>query len=78
MDLSKTPSGKPPPGVIPNFIDPPSQGPIAQTFVTVTLLLMIVFVALRVYADVWISQKLERAGCGCFPSSTPNEDFHIW
>ena len=65
MDPTKTPSGMPPPGVTPNFIDPPNQASIATVFVTVTLALMIVMVAFRVHADIWISRKLESAGCAC-------------
>lgn len=63
MDPTKTPSGIPPPGVLPNFTNPPSQGPIANIVVTVTLCLAVVFVALRLHIDVWISRKLEAAGC---------------
>lgn len=66
LDLSETPSGMPPPGVIPNFVNPPSRAPIANVFVSLTLALMIMFVAVRFYADVWVLRKLEKAGCACF------------
>ncbi len=66
MNFSNTPAGMPPPGVTPNFVNPPTQAPITYIVTTVTLPLMIVFVALRLYADVWISRKLDRAGCECF------------
>lgn len=66
LNLSETPSGVPPPGVIPNFVNPPTRAPIANVFVSVTLALMIIFVAFRFYADVWVLRKLEKAGCTCF------------
>ena len=63
LDPTKTPSGMPPPGGLPNLVNPPSQAPIANAVVTVTLGLAMVFVALRLHIDVWISRKLEAAGC---------------
>ena len=62
-DPTKTPSGIPPPGVIPNFVDPPTQAPVATIVTTVTLALMLVVVTLRLLADAWISRKLESASC---------------
>lgn len=77
LDLSETPSGTPPAGVIPNFVNPPSRAPIANAFVTVTLALMIIFVAFRFYADVWVLRKLEKAGCACFLyPSTAEGDYY--
>lgn len=78
LDPTKTPSGIPPPGVLPNFTNPPNQGPIANIVVTVTLCLAMLFVALRLHIDVWISRKLEAAGCtySLFPSDALMKMFH--
>ncbi|KAI9722433.1 MAG: hypothetical protein M1828_004800 [Chrysothrix sp. TS-e1954] len=65
LDPAKTPSGRPPPGVKPNFSDPTSQAPIVTVFVTVSLALMLLVVALRLHADFGNFRKLERAGCQC-------------
>ncbi|RYP91932.1 hypothetical protein DL770_001906 [Monosporascus sp. CRB-9-2] len=50
-DLSRTPAGIPPPGVIPNFVDPPSQSWIGRLSIYATLPLMVAFFALRLYAS---------------------------
>lgn len=78
MDLSETPSGMPPPGQVPNFVNPPSRAGITTVIVSVTLALMIVFVTVRVYADVWVLRKMEKAGCACFlcPYKKMKGDFH--
>lgn len=49
MDPSKIPIGTPPPGVTPNFVDPPSMSWAGRLAVYTTLPLMVVFVALRIY-----------------------------
>lgn len=49
LDLSQIPAVPPPPGVVPNFTDPPSQAHIPQIVVYVTLPLMVFFLSLRLY-----------------------------
>ena len=66
MDLSKIPASDPPPGIVPNFNDPPSRRPVATVMVSVTLALMVLFVVLRLYADLWVLRKLEKASCAYF------------
>ncbi|KAH8898416.1 hypothetical protein GQ53DRAFT_817688 [Thozetella sp. PMI_491] len=68
LDLSKIPSVAPPPGVVPNFIDPPSQAYISRDATYVTLPPMVVFLALRIYsrakiAGFGVDDFLEQA-CG--------------
>ena len=57
------PIGTPPPGVIPNFINPPSRG--SQVIITaiICLSLMIPPVFMRVYTRVFISHFLGWDDC---------------
>lgn len=49
MDLSKIPAVAPPPGVVPNFVNPPSQAYIPKIVIYVTLPLMVIFLGMRLY-----------------------------
>ncbi|KAI0179272.1 hypothetical protein GGR52DRAFT_535544 [Hypoxylon sp. FL1284] len=45
----------PPPGVTPNFVDPPSTAPAATAITGISLGLMYCFLALRVYTRLWLT-----------------------
>lgn len=66
FDLSHIPAASPPPGVIPNFIDPPSQANMPRIFTYVTLPPMILFLALRIYARAVIMHKIGLDDCELF------------
>ncbi|KUI59688.1 hypothetical protein VP1G_06908 [Cytospora mali] len=52
VDPSKVPSSAPPPGVTPNFINPPSLSWAGRVAVYTALPLMVVFLALRLYVRI--------------------------
>lgn len=52
VDPTKVGAGPPPPGVVPNLVDPPSVAWAARVSVYATLPLMILFLALRLYVRV--------------------------
>lgn len=66
-DLTQIPSGNAPPGITPNFVNPETRAPITVIVVTVSLALMVTFVALRLYVEIGINRRVERAGCKCHP-----------
>ena len=57
MDLAHTPLQAPPPGVIPNFTNPPSQGVGLIVVSAICYSLMLPLVALRVYSRNWINRS---------------------
>lgn len=63
-DLSKIPAMKPPPGEIPNFVDPPSIGNAIIIVNVVFLALMLGFVTVRVYTKGVLSRSLGWDDCG--------------
>ncbi|KAJ0116400.1 hypothetical protein J7T55_007380 [Diaporthe amygdali] len=58
IDLSQIPSGQPPEGVMPNFVDPESIGYIPRIGIYILLPLMLIFLALRIGTRV----KLNHVG----------------
>ncbi|KAI0204032.1 hypothetical protein F4808DRAFT_366643 [Astrocystis sublimbata] len=52
VDLDTIPVRKPPPGVVSNFVNPPTQEEIPKIFIYVTLPPMLVFLALRIYSRI--------------------------
>ncbi|KAJ2996329.1 hypothetical protein NUW58_g1001 [Xylaria curta] len=52
FDLSAIPAGIPPPGVVPNFVDPPTQAELPKIFIYVTLPPMLAFLGLRIYTRI--------------------------
>ncbi|KAI1121345.1 hypothetical protein F5Y10DRAFT_282568 [Nemania abortiva] len=88
MDPSRIPAAAPPSGVVPNFVNPESLAPICLIVIAITLPLMVIFLALRVYVRFWVSRKagaddilclisaaLVIAFCGITVSSVfPNND----
>lgn len=76
--LAKTPAGKPPPGVVPNFIDPPSRAPRATAAIVVLLTVMVVILSMRMYSKSRFSRNLGMddwmalaAGVSVFLDSAP-------
>ena len=61
--LAVTPAGKPPPGVIPNFTNPPSNGHILIEVGSVLVALMLVFVGVRMYTKLKIVGKTTPDDC---------------
>lgn len=47
MDLSQIPTGQPPEGVTPNFVDPPSLATLYRVIIWIFMPLMSVLVAVR-------------------------------
>ncbi|KAL8635101.1 MAG: hypothetical protein Q9228_007375 [Teloschistes exilis] len=61
-DLTQIPSGKAPPGITPNYVNPETRAPITVIAVTVPLALMVMFVVFRLYVEIGINRRLERTG----------------
>ncbi|KAK8062700.1 hypothetical protein PG997_014797 [Apiospora hydei] len=60
MNLSLIPALEPPPGsgIVPNFADPVSIAPICLVMIAITLPLMVIFLALRVYVRQWVARAV--------------------
>jgi hypothetical protein len=56
--LAKLPSIRPPPGVQPNFIDPPTVAPRILAACTVLLAVMLGFVGVRFYVVCKIARRM--------------------
>ncbi|KAK8080336.1 integral membrane protein (Pth11) [Apiospora hydei] len=52
LDPNMTPAMMPPEGIIPNFVDPPSQAYLPKVFTYVTLPPMLIFLALRFHTRI--------------------------
>ena len=57
MDFAHTPAQAPPPGVTPNFVSPANHAHILIIVSATCLTLLIPFVALRLYARVFITRS---------------------
>lgn len=66
----QTPSLAPPPGITPNFIDPPSGAYIVVITTVIFLLLTTPLVCLRVFIRHWINRRLWWDDCK-FPLQVP-------
>ncbi len=62
-DLSQVPGLAPPPGVIPNFVDPYTRGPLLLALTTVAMGIMYVFVTARLYCKFYVQRKLSWDDC---------------
>ena len=58
MDLKHTPALAPPPGVIPNFINPESQADVFTITSSVFLAMMLSVFLMRMYANLLIKRKI--------------------
>ncbi|KAK3934388.1 hypothetical protein QBC46DRAFT_273902 [Diplogelasinospora grovesii] len=56
-DLAQTPAAAPPPGQMPNFVNPPSQQAAMIAVSTVMMALTLTFVSLRLYNSLWVTKK---------------------
>lgn len=63
------PAGTPPLGVLPNYVDPPSKGPVFFSVGSVLLFIMIVIFSTRMYVKFRIVKKRTWDDCE-FPVST--------
>ncbi len=57
LDLAHTPAQAPPPGTVPDFVNPESQGYILIVVIAVCYSLMFPIVALRVYCRNWVNRS---------------------
>ncbi|KAI1462046.1 hypothetical protein F4805DRAFT_411862 [Annulohypoxylon moriforme] len=58
IDIWTTPSIPPPPGVVPNFVNPPSRGPMIRAGMYSILPIMVAFVVLRIYTRARLTHAL--------------------
>ena len=61
--LAQTPAGVPPPGVIPNLVNPYSESYILITVGGVLMVTMFLFVALRLYVKMRVQRKFTGDDC---------------
>lgn len=61
--LDTLPAMNPPPGKVPNFVDPYSKGPVLVIVSTVTLVLGLFFFAIRIYTKVYLVRKAAWDDC---------------
>lgn len=63
-DLAQNPpAGRPPPGVLPNYVNPPSKGPIFYYVGSILLFIMIVIFSTRMYVKFRIVKKRTWDDC---------------
>ena len=58
-----TPMAAPPPGVIPNFVNPDSRGGETIVTVTICLALMVPFFVMRIYSRAFVTRSLGWDDC---------------
>lgn len=56
MDPSQMPALKPPPGVMPNFVDPYTKGPLLLVLSAVAIGIMYFFVLARFYCKFYVQR----------------------
>ncbi len=61
--MAQTPASKPPPGVVPNFVDPPSGAPVLIAVGTVLLAIMLVFACIRFYVKAFVRRNVTADDC---------------
>ena len=69
LNYSDTASTPPPPGIVPDFVDPVTNTAAVIIVISILLPLMLVFVALRVYSNLCISRKFAQSDCKYPPFS---------
>lgn len=57
------PAMVPPPGVIPNFVDPPSLRHAATTMLALYLVLSMIVVLMRMYTKIFILRQMASEDC---------------
>jgi hypothetical protein len=68
MDLDTTPAAAPPPGVVPNFVDPESRAHVTVSISAVMILLVFIFAGGRVVHNGFIMRSLKMDDCAFPPS----------
>lgn len=63
LDLSKVPALAPPAGVVSNFINPPTRGPLLVDLCAAALGFMYLFVGARLYSKFRIYRKVTWDDC---------------
>lgn len=63
FDPNTTPGEAPPPGVLPNFVDPPSAATAALVVCIVMLSLEVLFAGTRLYTNIRSHHKLHLDDC---------------
>jgi hypothetical protein len=63
MDPSQIPALQPPPGVVPNFIDPYTRGPMLLALSAVAIGIMYLFVIARFYCKFSLKHKVTWDDC---------------
>ena len=66
-DLSKIPSGKPPPGVEPNFINPVSRAYELRVACGTITAITVIFVSLRMYGKIFVVRSISWEDGGFAP-----------
>ena len=61
--MAQTPASKPPPGVVPNFVAPPSGAPVLIAVGTVLLAIMVVFACIRFYVKALVRRNVTADDC---------------
>lgn len=61
--LADFPALRPPSGIIPNFIDPYTRGPIIVIVGSILIAIMTIFVVGRIYTNMCIHRKLQWGDC---------------
>ncbi|KAG6363982.1 hypothetical protein INS49_009085 [Diaporthe citri] len=69
LDLWEIPAGPPPPGKVPNLIDPPSQAPILSIGIYVLLPLLVPFVVMRLYTRLRLTRAFGIDDLLCIAST---------
>ena len=75
--LGDIPAAPPPPGVTPNFIDPPSIAPLARITMCVTMAFMLVFLALRIYSRTRVAHAFGMDDCKITPAWDISKEYAI-
>lgn len=63
MDSSEIPAGKPPSGVVPNFVNPPTNAVIIRATAITGAVLVVCFVTVRVLTNMQSPRKLGWDDC---------------
>ena len=63
LNLAETPALQPPPGVSPNFVDPPSLQSMTNATIAVCFTLATLFVAVRLLTKFFVDRTFQREDC---------------
>jgi hypothetical protein len=66
--LARTPASYPSPGIIPNFVDPHSTGPVFIIVGAIMICLMLVIASLRFYTKIFVLRNTTLDDCRCAPN----------